>query len=464
MRTVAAGLLAALLASQAAAQNAAGAPTVSGLWAVGEALTASTGGITDPEGVSSAAFAHQWVRVAADGAETDIAGATSSAYTLAAADQGGRVKVRVSFSDDAGNPEVRTSAAYPPAASVLPEPCEVPRDPALGTEVWSATMIVGESQSASLAGEYGFRRDTDPLLTFGELSPRDFTYDGKRRTVNRLSALTPEHLLLAFNPVQYDDWFVFAFSPGSDRFGPGADGHGYAKFVLQACDHLVEFFLADAKSTGVSLVNVGVADWATRATLRVRLYDDDVAPKFNSAVGFGASIVLRFTEPLYPAGALTTAQFSVEVNGEPATVDAVAIRGVEVTLTLASELRASDTVFLEYTGSGGTRNQTLADAQNNFVLNISRTSVRVAAGPSLRSQVLAADGMTLTLTFDEDLDGASVPPAGAFTVRVGGAVRALAPVNPVAVAGRAVVLRLAEPAGAGEAVTVSYDKPAAAEP
>ena len=74
-------------------------------------LTATTSGITDPDGNTKAengdsgyAYTYQWVRV--DGAtETDISGETSSTYTAVAADVGKTIKVKVSFTDDLGSAE-----------------------------------------------------------------------------------------------------------------------------------------------------------------------------------------------------------------------------------------------------------------------------------------------------------------------------------------------------------------------
>ena len=66
---------------------------------------------------------------------------------------------------------------------------------------------------------------------------------------------------------------------------------------------------------------------------------------------------------------------------------------------------------------------------------------------------------TLTLSWDEPLDEASTPPAGAFTVRVAGAARAVAAVT---VDGSTVRLVLAAPVASGRAVTVSYTAPAGA--
>ena len=85
---------------------ATGLPTITGTAQVGETLTADTTGIADSNGLSNASFGYQWL---ADGAE--LSGATSWSYTLVAADRGKAIKVRVSFTDDAGNDEQLTSAA-----------------------------------------------------------------------------------------------------------------------------------------------------------------------------------------------------------------------------------------------------------------------------------------------------------------------------------------------------------------
>ena len=89
---------------------ATGAPTIGGTAQVGQTLTASTSGITDSDGLSNATFAYQWL--SSDGtSDSDISGATSSAYTLVEADEGKSIKVRVSFTDDRGQQETLTSGA-----------------------------------------------------------------------------------------------------------------------------------------------------------------------------------------------------------------------------------------------------------------------------------------------------------------------------------------------------------------
>ncbi len=93
---------------------ATGAPTINGTAEVGETLSADTLGIADTDGLDNVSFSYQWM---AD--DADISGATARTYTLEEADEGKAVKVRVTFTDDAGNWETRTSAQ---TAAVLEEP------------------------------------------------------------------------------------------------------------------------------------------------------------------------------------------------------------------------------------------------------------------------------------------------------------------------------------------------------
>ena len=93
---------------------ATGAPTISGTVQVGETLTADTSSIDDDDGLDDAVFAYQWV---ADGAE--INGATASTYTLTEDDAGQGIRVRVSFTDDAGYGEELTSAATGAVAAAV---------------------------------------------------------------------------------------------------------------------------------------------------------------------------------------------------------------------------------------------------------------------------------------------------------------------------------------------------------
>ena len=121
-----------------------GAPTISGTAQVGETLTASTSGIADTDGLTNASYSYQWVRN--DGSsDTDIQDATGSTYSLVDADEGKTIKVKVSFTDDAGNDETLTSAATAAVAAR-------PNSPATGTPTISGTAQVGEMVTASTSG------------------------------------------------------------------------------------------------------------------------------------------------------------------------------------------------------------------------------------------------------------------------------------------------------------------------
>ena len=105
------GAVSPAIQQQTSNSPATGLPTISGTLQVGQTLTADTSGITDADGLDNVSFSYQWVR--SDGTtDTDITGATGSTYTLVSADQGKTVKVRVSFTDDAGNSETADQCVH----------------------------------------------------------------------------------------------------------------------------------------------------------------------------------------------------------------------------------------------------------------------------------------------------------------------------------------------------------------
>ncbi len=123
---------------------ATGAPSITGTARVDETLTASTSGISDADGLTNATFSYQWLR--RDGnTDTDISGATGSSYTLAEADEGKTIKVRVSFADDWGNDESLTSAATAEVAAPL-------NRPATGAPSITGSARVGGTLTASTSG------------------------------------------------------------------------------------------------------------------------------------------------------------------------------------------------------------------------------------------------------------------------------------------------------------------------
>ena len=107
---------------------ATGKPTISGTAQVGQTLTAAKGSIADGNGLTKAdndetgfAYTYQWIRVDSDGTSNPMnVGTNAGTYTLAALDEDKKIKVEVSFHDDNGYAETRTSDPYPASETVLP--------------------------------------------------------------------------------------------------------------------------------------------------------------------------------------------------------------------------------------------------------------------------------------------------------------------------------------------------------
>ena len=135
---------------EAAPNNpATGAPSISGTAEVGEPLTADVSGIADDDGLSGSTFSYQWI--SNDGTtDTDITGATSSSYTLVAADEGKSIKVRVSFTDDAGFDETLTSTATEEVSFAVQQ--QRANSPATGGPAITGTAQVGETLTADTSG------------------------------------------------------------------------------------------------------------------------------------------------------------------------------------------------------------------------------------------------------------------------------------------------------------------------
>ena len=141
---------------------ATGAPTITGDARVGETLTASTGGIADPDGLPGS-FTYQWKRFSADGTtfEENI-GTDSNTYTLTASEQDARVKVEVSFTDNEGSSEgPLVSAAYPFSGTVE-APEEEESSPGLSIVVETPFWTTAGSAGAVSAEIVGFDVFPDP--------------------------------------------------------------------------------------------------------------------------------------------------------------------------------------------------------------------------------------------------------------------------------------------------------------
>ncbi len=149
-----------------------GVPTITGTPTVGETLTAGTSGIGDADGTDDAEYEYQWIRV--DGTdETEIDAATSEEYEPTTDDIGKQIKVRASFTDDRGNDESVTSAAYPAGDTIarvrtVPE-LDAVTIPETGTEVHLAyDQPLGEDLPGASA--FSVTSETGTTIRLGDVS------------------------------------------------------------------------------------------------------------------------------------------------------------------------------------------------------------------------------------------------------------------------------------------------------
>ena len=175
---------------QAPPQNhpATGTPTIGGTAQVGQTLTAITTGITDADGLNNVLYSFQWIRT--DGTDdTEIPGASDSAYTLVDADNGKAIKVQISFTDDEGNPESLTSVA---TASVTAAPELSLSDLNVGDDqnvLASALIRVGDRGRKNENQERAwYALDTSAWHASGELRAGSLSWN--EMTLNRVLYLS----------------------------------------------------------------------------------------------------------------------------------------------------------------------------------------------------------------------------------------------------------------------------------
>ena len=130
-------------------EAARGAPVINGTAQVGEILTADTTGIEDGNGLDRVQFRFQWA-TNYGGADTDIAGATNSTYTLAVSDEGKTIKVRVAFTDRGGYAESLTSDATETVSFAGQQ--QIANNPATGGPIIGGTARVGETLATDVLG------------------------------------------------------------------------------------------------------------------------------------------------------------------------------------------------------------------------------------------------------------------------------------------------------------------------
>ena len=149
---------------------ATGAPTIGGAARVGGVLTADISSIADANGLTNVAYEYQWI--ASDGSsDVEITNATASTYTVAAEDAGRTIRVRVTFTDDAGHQQTLTSE-WTEAVEFAVQPQRA-NTPATGAPTISGTAQVGHTLRAEISGI----DDADGLVN------ASFTYQWERQVL-----------------------------------------------------------------------------------------------------------------------------------------------------------------------------------------------------------------------------------------------------------------------------------------
>ena len=352
---------------QQANSPAAGGPGIRGAPRTGETLTVTTSGIRDDDGLTGAVFAYRWVRSEL-GAEsgTDIAGAMSSSYVVTSEDEGKAIKVRVTFTDDAGNEESLPSYAVV-SATALPE-AQVPDAPGAPdvSAQDSTSLAVAWTEPASDGGAAitGYRVQWKEAAgswdTPGDVSEAAAT--GTSHTITGLTGGTEYSVrVLAINDV--------GESP------PSEDGSGTPR--------------------------------------------ETVPPELSAASVDGAALTLTFNEALDGNSEPAATAFTVKVSGNVYGVDYVDVIGGSAVLTLASPVVSQDTVTVSYTVPASESAERLRDVVGNAAASFADRSVTNDTAPAAPAEtrvpdapgapeVLAHDSMSLAVSWTEPAsDGGS---------------------------------------------------------
>ena len=377
---------------------ATGAPTITGTAQVGETLTAVTTGIMDADGLTSVSYSYQWIRVDADGTSNpaDITDETDATYTLVDADLGKKIKVRVTFVDDASHTETLTSAATATVGAVATGPPTV-NDVAVTSTPASGTTYY-------LAGE---------VIEFTVTFSAPVTVTATPKFAFRLGAATRQ---AAYASGSESAALVFARTVQAGE----VDRNGISWNALALA-------LDGGTITQTGATTAAILTHAEQAPLEGHRVD--AAPPMQvSASVHGMSLVLVYDEPLDPASMPATGAYTVTATVGATTtnpaVSEVSIYGIWVTLALDAAPAAGATVTLAY--APPTSNP-VQDEAGNDAPAFSGQSVNGAAGntaptgaPTITGTAQVGQTLTASTTGIADADGLTSPTYTYQWIRVDG--------------------------------------------
>ncbi len=460
---------------------ATGAPRISGIATVGQTLTASTTGIADADGLTGVSYSYQWLRVDGRSKPLNIAGATSSSYTLTRDDQFEKIRVKVSFTDDDNNNEALISDTYPhqytvnpaldsntmpPSADALVSNLGQMREGVRGR--FNHNDLAQRFTTGSNAGGYTLR-SVDLLLYTdnhsGTIPPTVKIFSGSADGVEVAVLRGPAALALyaiktyaftASGTVTLDpstDYWVVAEGGAAIWLGTASDDEDAVSASGWSIRDVAEY--RDASSTDSFL------DAGSNAT-RIRIN------------GAARGLVFSRTDVAVDEGG--TAGYTVKLDARPSAsvtvsiasgdADAATVSPASLTFT-ATDWNTAQTVTVTGVADddGNHESVTLTHSVAGFAprtvtaaVNDNDDDVAPAAGSA------TVTGASLVIAFDDDLAAAPDLANGAFTVKKtpsGGTEQTETLTGSPSIDGRTVTLTLGSAAVSTDTgVTVSYTKPA----
>ena len=394
---------------------AGGVPGIDGVAEVGQTLSADTTNITDTDGLANVVFTYQWLAH-----DVEIAGATASSHTLTDDDLGKAIRVRVTFTDDAGHDESLTSV--PTAAVTAAE----------ALELQAATV-----DGSTLTLTYNEALDTGVTLPASVFAVE---VNGTPPSITGVGVVQSSVLLSLSPAVEAGDTVTVDYTRPAgtdvikDTLGREAESFSGEVVTTNTADEENVFRSEEPppqKSQETAPVEPEAPEPPQNLTLELH--------------GSGKLRATWNTPSSGPAPTGYTVQWK-EAGGDWA--DSSEVSEAEVNMT--SHVIRGLTDGVEYT----VRVIATVDSAE------STPSGEVTASPAETTppapSAAEVDGATLTVTFDEPLDTGETPDRSAFAVTVGDKHSG---VDTVAVSGSEATLTLVTAVFAGDAVAVAYEAP-----
>ena len=213
---------------------------ITGTVRVGQTLTADTSKIVDADGLTSPNYRYQWIRV--DGGSETALG-TASTHVVTSADEGKKLKVEVTLTDDDGNTETLEAETGTVLGNALPT---------------SADRTVTTDEDTS----YPF----GPVdFAFADTDSDDVLASVKLVTVPAAGSLALGGVVVTANDVvAVADIPRLVFTPAVN-----AHGTGYASFTFKVSDGVSESAVANTMTMDVTAVNDPASGLAITGTVRV---------------------------------------------------------------------------------------------------------------------------------------------------------------------------------------------------